>query len=161
MGTLKHFILENYCYFVTTAVRERIPIFRNPEMANVLLKIFALKKSELDFDLHGYVVMPDHFHALITPPSKYSISVIMRQLKGASSREINQICQRTGSLWQKGFHEHVIRDERDFILRLEYMHNNAVNAGLVETPNNYEFSSYLDYYEDRKNCLVQIDQVLW
>jgi putative transposase len=130
-------------------------------MAKVLLKILSAKKIVLNFDLHGYVVMPDHFHALITPPSRYSISVIMKQLKGASGRKINQICQHNGFLWQKGFHEHVIRDERDFILRLEYMHNNAVNAGLVERPNSYEFSSYLDYYEDRKNWFVQIDQVLW
>ncbi|MCX7996129.1 MAG: transposase, partial [candidate division WOR-3 bacterium] len=48
-------------------------------------------------------------------------------------------------VWQEGYYETVMRDEKDVINRLNYMHNNPVRKGLVKNPDEYEFSSYHQY----------------
>lgn len=44
--------------------------------------------------------------------------------------------------WQKGFWDHVIRDEADFQRHLDYIHYNPVKHGLVQRPEDWPYSSY-------------------
>lgn len=109
------------------------------------------------FIVYAYVVMPDHVHMLLQP-TKGNISQILQSLKLHSSLEINRHLNKSHSgesafaamddygmfLWQKGFYDHVIRDDRDFRNHVEYIRHNPVKAGLVEKPEEYPFLSIDD-----------------
>lgn len=73
-----------------------------------------------------YVVMPNHIHLLLQintdadgrPMVAPTISVVVQQLKGAVTKQIGQ------SIWQKLFHDHVIRGQSDYLKIWEYIENN-------------------------------------
>ena len=76
-----------------------------------------------------YVVMPNHVHMLLQiqcgaegkQAAAPTISVVVQQMKGAVTKEIGF------SVWQKLFHDHVIRDQRDYDKIWCYIENNPVN----------------------------------
>ena len=73
-----------------------------------------------------YVVMPNHIHLLLQintdmdgrPMVAPTISTVVQQLKGAVTKQIGH------SIWQKLFHDHVIRGEQDYLKIWEYIENN-------------------------------------
>ena len=102
-----------------------------------------------DIKLHKCIIMPDHIHDIIeicnchrrersvtVPESSnyhYGIPEIIRQFKTYSSKRINELLKRngyepfpTGTLWQKSYYEHIIRDENDYITKAEYILNNPL-----------------------------------
>ena len=67
-----------------------------------------------------YVIMPDHVHLLlrIHAPGGKGISTVVQQMKGALSKAIGR------SIWQKGFYDHIIRNDADYIVRWKYIDGN-------------------------------------
>ena len=64
-------------------------------------------------------------------------------------RKITESRQKKGetAIWQRRFWEHQIRNDRDFIDRVEYIHDNPVRHGLVAAPNDWQCSSFHRYVE--------------
>ena len=140
--------IPNGIYFVTTNVRNRTPLFMNRDIVRIVERSIWHARTSL-FVTYAFVVMPDHLHLLIHP-KKGNISEIMKSIKENSSRDINTYIRQTYSgdgavaaigrfEWQKGFYDHVIRDERDFFTHIEYIRYNPVKAGLCKEPEEYPF----------------------
>jgi putative transposase len=89
------------------------------------------------YELHGYVVMPDHLHLLITPFESVEKSVQL--IKGGFSFRAKKEFEWHGDIWQPGFTDHRIRDAEDWQQHLAYIRNNPVNAHLVGDAAQYEF----------------------
>lgn len=134
------------------------PIFKSRELCLILVDNLKFYRNRMQFELYGYVIMPDHFHALIRPQGSTTISDIMRSIKSYSSKQIAEARGRRGRVWQSRFYEHVIRNGQGLLTKLEYLHNNPVRGGLVENPHDYEFSSYRSYYSE-SNGLLEINKI--
>jgi REP element-mobilizing transposase RayT len=106
----------------------------------------------MKFGLHGYVIMPDHIHLLVTPRQPGTVSDIMRNLKSYTSKEIRETLGIRGPIWQRRFYDRVIRSEEQFRAALDYTHLNPVRAGLVQSARGYGFSSYR-YWEESHGLL--------
>ncbi len=89
----------------------------------------------------AYSVMPDHLHLLLAPRDDVTLAASMKAIKNFSARRINQRLGNKGSLWQEGFYDRVIRDDEQLQTTVDYIHQNAVEAGLSQTPEEYAFSS--------------------
>jgi putative transposase len=161
MTKVRRYIESGGVYFITSVTEGRIPILVDVS-ARFMVVNLIYHKYLLDYKLFGYVVMPEHFHLLIQPSKKYNISKIMNLVKGNFARKYNEIHNRQGTkVWQQGFHDSVVRDEKEINKWLEYMHWNPVKKGLVKSPAEYEFSSHCQYYGiTRKSIYVPIDR-LW
>ncbi len=86
----------------------------------------------------SFIIMPNHFHGIIaiqglkrvgprpTPTKQHPLSEIVRAFKSYSSRKINEYRHLPGKpVWQRGYYEHVIRDEEEFTRIGEYILYNA------------------------------------
>jgi len=156
----KHIKLPGYAYFLTTRLAENLEVFKDEQCCLLLIKDMAYYRQELQYQLYGYVIMPDHFHWIIQPSIKDDISIIMNKIKGHSSFAINKHLGRKGQLWQKDYYDHVIRNGKDFEEKIKYIHKNPYNAGLVDTLEKYPYSSYRNYYLG-DNSLLKIDIPLY
>jgi REP element-mobilizing transposase RayT len=93
--------------------------------------------------LHVAVVMPTHVHLLLTPLRDrmgwpYSVAFILKQLKGCSARSINKLLGQSGvPVWQDESFDHVLRSEESLAEKMEYIRQNPVRAGLVQSPDDY------------------------
>jgi len=92
------------------------------------------------YQLHAWVVMANHVHAIFQPHA--AMPTIMRWLKGRTGRVANQVLGRTGTaLWQDESFDHWIRSAEEFQGLVEYVENNPVKAGLVATKERWRWSS--------------------
>ena len=80
--------------------------------------------------LDAWVVMPNHIHALVEPAKGSLLGEIVRSWKGGSSREINLLLGRSGSLWQKEPYDHIVRSEAQLNHYRQYIAQNPLKAGL-------------------------------
>src|SRR5580765_1447488 len=111
----------------------------------------------------GYVLMPDHWHALVWPRFPVAISGVVKDVKYVSCCKLNRSRQSKGSIWQHQFWDRFVRNNQEMRLRLDYMHHNPVRKGLVERPEDWPWSSYNNFALDQKSvarCPIQIDRML-
>ena len=95
--------------------------------------------APVDYGLHAWVVMPNHVHILLTP--RIEPSVALRQLKGASARAANKLLGRTGKpFWQDESYDRLVRNDEEFERIENYILQNPVKAGLVQSAEEYPWS---------------------
>ena len=126
-------------FFVTTITWQRMPLFRQPRAAELMMDVLYHYVEQKKYLLHEFVVMPDHLHLLLTPPVELSLERAMQLIKGGFSYRLGG--RKRGMLWQESFTNHRIRDEQDFDHHAEYIRMNPVRAGLAESPELYPYSS--------------------
>ncbi|HLA85155.1 MAG TPA: transposase [Thermoguttaceae bacterium] len=90
------------------------------------------------YDLAAATVMPDHVHLILKPRDGFTLSRILKGIKGASARLLNQRRNATGRVWQEESWDRILRDPAEFDEKLQYMYNNPVKAGLVVAPDTYD-----------------------
>ncbi len=92
------------------------------------------------YELHAWVVMPNHMHVLLTPIGA-GLEEIVKGIKGASSVKINQLLGRSGRLWQPGFFDRYIRDGDHLAGVKSYIEWNPVKATLCSDPTKWAWGS--------------------
>ncbi len=125
-------------YFVTSNTAQRRPFFRHERWAKLFLETLYGYRPER-YLLHGFVLMPDHFHLLITPSA--SLELAIQCMKGGFSFRAKREFKWLGGVWVTGYSDHRIRDDEDYEIHRAYIANNPVKATLVERPEQYAFCS--------------------
>ncbi len=88
--------------------------------------------------------MPDHIHLLICVNGEVDVVRFMQAFKGKTTN-LSWRYGLSGQLWQRSFHDHVLRESEDEDEHLRYILANPVRAGFVETWNDYPFSGSFAY----------------
>ena len=101
----------------------------------------------------GYVVMPEHVHLLLTEPERGSLAVAVQMLKQIVSRRV--VHARRTRFWQPRYYDFNVWSAEKRVEKLKYIHWNPVRRGLVENPEDWEWSSYRHYLY-REEGLVEI-----
>ena len=92
--------------------------------------------------IHAYVLMTNHVHLLITATSKAGMGNVMQSLGCFAVQYFNDVYHRTGTLWE-GRYKATLLNSEDYLLTCRrYIKLNPVRAGMVERPEEYEWSSY-------------------
>jgi putative transposase len=120
----------------------RCDIFRDDGDRIVFLVLLGLAAQRSDVQIHGYALMDTHYHALVTAPDEQALPQMMQRLGRAYVGHFNQRHSRSGTLWEGRYRASLIRDERRWLTCLRYIEMNPVEAGMVQTPDAYGWSSY-------------------
>jgi putative transposase len=128
---------ETRTYLVTAVTAERRSLFQVTATAELLERTILDYRSQGKFLLHAFVIMPDHFHALITPAPDVSLEKAMQFIKGGFSFRLKSKLD----VWMRIFNESQIMTEEKFMSCARYIEENPVRRGLVSTPEAYVFSS--------------------
>ena len=105
-------------------------------IAQTLLKFDGIK-----YDLHAWVIMPNHVHILITPADGYSLAEIMHSIKSFTANFANKILGRQGRFWSPEYFDRFIRDSVHFAKIVKYIENNPVKARLCKDSGDWHWSS--------------------
>jgi REP element-mobilizing transposase RayT len=93
------------------------------------------------YELHAFVVMPNHVHVLVTVPEAVELGQLVKRIKGASARAVNLAEGRSGTVWQPDYYDRVVRDDKHFLKCWKYIEWNPVKAGLCSDPRRFCASS--------------------
>ncbi len=128
-------------YFVTICTFQRQHLFgevNNGEMQlNVTGQIISAIWQKIpqhfpNVELDQFILMPDHLHGIIVileqAETLYSLATIIQNFKSISARKINKINQNLGvSIWQRNYHERIIRNDQELHRLREYVLTNPEN----------------------------------
>jgi len=113
-----------------------------------------VSKNKYDYKIEAIVILPDHIHMIIKPKIAKEYPHIIRTIKQYFSKHCEKHyyahLEQSNSrwkegykpIWQKKYYEHAIRNEKDFIEKAGYMYYNPVKHGLVNSPEEWEYSSF-------------------
>ena len=146
-------------HFITCSCYHRQPQLGKPERRNLLLTILEEARQKYRFVVHGYVIMPEHFHLLMTEPEVGDPSVVMKVLKERFTRKLRTegapliasfamsglSRPEPAPVWQKRFYDFNVWTEDKHVEKLRYMHRNPVKRGLVDRPEQWAWSSFRSY----------------
>ena len=131
---LKHFDYssENY-YFITICTHNKNCIFGKPNALNDCGRIAQEAFSEITghfpfVNIDQYVVMPNHIHAIISIENgaeneRPNLNTVVGLYKSGVPRKIHRLYPEL-TVWQRSFHDHVIRNQQDYERIWTYVHYN-------------------------------------
>jgi putative transposase len=119
-------------FAITAVAHQRRRIFQRTANADLMLNTLSRYREQGRFRLHGFVIMPDHIHVLITPAHDHSIERCVQLIKGGFSFAIRK--DFTGEVWQDGYHTHRITDAHDYNNQLLYIANNPTRKNIQDHP---------------------------
>lgn len=122
-------------------------------------RIRIIKTNKVDFKLHVFSLIPNHFHLLIEQCNEVPISKLISKLCTSYAKYINLKYSRVGHVFQDKFKAVLIEGDSQLMWTSSYIHINAVKDGLVKNPTEYKWSSYNDYARDRGLPFVCTDLI--
>ena len=125
--------LPNHAYLVTIVTAHREPFFTSFTQARIAVQCFHDKNVARHAQTLAFVVMPDHVHWLLQLEGNGSLSGVVRLYKSKVSFSLRQ------RIWQRGFHDHALREEDDVRDIARYIIANPLRAGLAERVGEYPY----------------------
>jgi REP element-mobilizing transposase RayT len=135
-------------------------IFKAPRDYKKFLQILKETKKKYPFYLYSYNLLPNHYHLQIET-IEVSISKIMHQINNAYVKYFRKRYGGSGHLFEDRFYSSLVLKDPYFWELACYIDLNAVRAGLVKNPEDYQWSSYSIYcHENYDDSLIDRDRFL-
>lgn len=123
------------------------------------LNSFKLNPENKLVEIICYSLMPNHFHILVKQLKDNGISVFLSQISNSYTKYFNTKYTRVGPLLQGAFKAVRIETSEQLIHVSRYIHINSTVSGLVQNPEDYEWSSYPEYVSNQQR-FCKIEEIL-
>ncbi|MDD5088740.1 MAG: transposase [bacterium] len=141
-------------HFITVVTRERGSWFTSDDICTAILESFEHHRRKCTALCYGYVLMPDHLHALIGQTEEGDVVPrLVREFKKWTSANHQPIGYPATTLWRDKYDDVPVPGSDAARTKVEYIHNNPVRRGLVESPEKYRWSSAVDYWGNGKSII--------
>lgn len=134
--------LPDMPYHLVQRGNNREPCFFEPQNYQVYLDLWESLSKRYGVSVHGYCLMTNHIHFLVTPSDKWSISNTMKVVGSRYAQIVNRKFSRTGTLWEGRHRSSLVQSETHLLTCLRYIELNPVRAGMVTRPEEYRWSSF-------------------
>jgi putative transposase len=148
-------------YFFTVVTHRRQKILCEEHFRTALRAAIHETRARLPFIIDGWVLLPDHLHCIWTmSEGDAAFGKRWGVIKRIVSKQCAESCsgdqvfggsrlrRRESTVWQRRFWEHRIRDEADYRRHMDYLHYNPVKHRLVNSVNEWPYSTFHRYVQD-------------
>lgn len=145
MARLPRLVIARQLHHVLQWGHNKGGIFLDDVDALQLIEILSKSAASHGVAIHAWVLMPNHFHLLVTPESPGSLTGMMQALGRDYVRHFNRRHHRTGTLWAGRFRSALVDADEYLLPCMVFLDLHPVRSGLVESPADYPWSSYRQY----------------
>ena len=161
MARLSRLTLPGYPHHIIQRGNNRQAIFSSSADYQRLLGLIEDNAKKFSVEIHAYVLMTNHFHLLATPQTETGLPLMMQAVGRNYVRYFNDVCGRTGTLWEGRYRSTLIQADRYLLACMAYIDLNPVRAGMVDDPRGYPWSSHGAYLGLRSDKLITPHSVYW
>jgi putative transposase len=137
-----HRLSDQGTYIVTAGTLHKEHWFRGPDRLDLLESALLRVMKHGGWQLEAWAVFSNHYHFVASAESgAKSLSVVLKQLHGETSREVNPLDRSPGRMVWHNFWDTELTYEKSYLARLIYVHQNAVKHGLVALACQYRWCS--------------------
>jgi putative transposase len=162
---LQRFQETGHTHFVTFSCYHRQQLLTADSAKRIFERALERVRRSFELQIYANVVMPEHIHLLVSEPKRGLLADALKSLKQGVSRRLvggapfkvgapfkpsfglsgNSTADLSQHFWQKRYYDFNVRDYRQFVEKLRYIHRNPVERGLCERPEDWEWSSFRQY----------------
>ena len=145
-------------YFFTVVTFRRRKILCNDTVWNALRDVIRNTRMKHPFTIDAWVLLPDHLHCIWTlPPDDANFGVRWAMIKRFVTKQCaldlhredwmneSKRQRKESTIRQRSFWEHLIRDEQDYAIHMDYIHFNPVKHGYVKSVIEWPYSTFHRY----------------
>jgi len=157
---LRRYHESGQSHFVTFSCYRRRPKFADARFYDLFPICLEAMRRRFQTRVYGWVVMPEHVHLLLSEPQAGTLAEAIHYLKQSFSKRVKAITDQGNfpqePFWQKRYYDRNVRSEREFGVKLRYLHRNPVKRGLVKEPGDWKWSSFR-HHAFREMGVVEIE----
>jgi len=161
MARLPRLVVPLQPHHIIQRGHDKQAVFRDAADHDIFLDWLKEGARRFKLAIHAYVLMPDHIHLLATPTDVDGLARMMQLVGRYYVPYFNQKYGRSGTLWQGRYKATVLDAEHYLLLCSRYIEQNPVRSGLVATPSDYPWSSYLHHIGAKQDALMTDHRVYW
>lgn len=167
---LQKYTQENHAFFITFSCYRRRKLLNNDITKIIVIHYLSTQLKNQSGDCIGFVIMPDHVHAIVNFRQPTLLSTFINQWKRRSSMLLKKWYKTsfttytskikpTDPIWQPNYYSYNIFSDTKITDKLSYIHNNPVKSGLVRRPTDWKYSS-ARWYAMAKSASMPITTVI-
>ena len=153
--------LPGYPHHVIQRGNNRQPIVLDEADRRMLYSLWLEESQRHKVAVNAYVLLDNHFHMLLTPPSDEAMSLMMQSVGRTYVRYFNKRHNRSGTLWEGRYKSSLIDSEAYLLTCMAYIDLNPVRAGLAESAEDFSWSSYKHLAGQSIDKLVTPHALYW
>ena len=161
MARLPRLSLPGYAHHVLQRGNNGQPVFIDSADYQQFLALLHDHARKFEVAVHAYVLMPNHFHLLLTPHSATGLSQMMQAVGRSYVRYFNDLHGRSGTLWEGRYRSTLLQAERYLLVCMVYVDLNPRRAGLAVAAQDYPWSSYGHYAGLKADRLITPHALFW
>jgi putative transposase len=135
---LRWIFAHNPLFFVTFCTYERRKLLASDAVHAAFVAFASQANLRHNIAVGRYVIMPDHVHLFVRGPDNFQLGPWVGMLKQALAKHI--VLTATSPIWQRGFFDHVLRNDESYGSKWNYVRENPVRAGLVNDLDEWPYS---------------------
>jgi putative transposase len=155
------FTVPGYPHHVIQRGNNRQAVFADDEDRRIWLELLRAHARAHQVAVHGYVLMDNHVHLLLTPATQDGLPRTMQAIGRLYVRGFNRRHGRSGTLWEGRYRSTLIESERYLLACMAYIDLNPVRAGMVAAPGDYPWSSHAHYAGLRHDPALTAHPLYW
>jgi len=153
--------LPGYPHHVIQRGNNRQPIVLDETDRKMLYSLWLEESLRHKVAVNAYVLLDNHFHMLLTPPSDEAMSLMMQSVGRTYVRYFNKRHDRSGTLWEGRYKSSLLDSEAYLLTCMAYIDLNPVRAGVAESVEAFNWSSYKHLVGQRIDKLVTPHALYW
>ena len=134
-------------------------IFEKDEDKEEYIRLITKIKKDVCIEIISYCIMSNHVHMLTKEESNNILSEFMHKLNTLYGIYYNKKYNRVGYVFRGRFKSQQIYSEKQLYTCINYIHNNPVKANICKLPQEYKYSSYIEYSKNSKNFASTINNL--
>lgn len=127
---------------VTHQGNNRQNVFKSDQDHQRFIEDLVASRNKSGCSLHAYVLMPNHYHLLLTPPTGDALSEFMQSIGRRYVRYFNKEYQRSGTLWEGRYKSSLVDSDAYLLQCYRYIEEHPVRSKMVSAANQHQWSSY-------------------
>ncbi|EDY15840.1 conserved hypothetical protein [Chthoniobacter flavus Ellin428] len=162
----RYYVREpHHAHFVTATIVAWLPVFTKTERCDIIVHALEYCRQHKGLQVHAWVVLDNHFHAILSAPDlsrvladfkRHTAKRLIEQLqsercdwllKQFAHLRLRHKIESERQIWQEGSHPEALISDDMLMQKLEYLHNNPVQRGLVAAPEHWRYSSAHEFCE--------------
>jgi putative transposase len=128
-------------YFITICAHMQQNLFQRHEVAELMVATSFNYRDAGEFELHEYVVMPNHIHLLLSLDDQQQLGRVIQLIKGGFSHLLRENGIVFRAVWEQRYYDRRVTDENEFAEFTRYIRQNPMRKHLAERSEDYQYSS--------------------
>ncbi|MCP4700298.1 MAG: hypothetical protein GY862_26115 [Gammaproteobacteria bacterium] len=174
----KNFYQPDTVYFFSSRITEKIHILRKPAYKQIVMEALLKYLIKYQAPLHAYVIMDNHFHLFLSAAKAHAVQYVIQNtlrqsgyniartlesyLDSPYAKQANEVLavfarhangKSKYAVWKEQARGIAMQTHREFDIRLRYLHENPVRAGLAERVEDYPYSSFRGLFYGEESFL--------